>query len=236
VKRPEELVAIRHDLLRVARDTRLPDGVGPQRHVYAEHGRVGTAYVRAAIGGWRYPEHANQQPEMTWDEAIRAYGLTPHSETRTVSDKELIEDLRRVGHLNGQGPDGLPPVEVYKQHGRWSWMTVLRRFGGQPMSWYRVGEYARLQPVARAKRGSITRTRLIADYRGLADLQGVEHGEMGPTRRQFDHWVSYSASSASYHFGSWSAFVKAATCPRQDQNSGAGGRERNSTRSPSLGS
>lgn len=210
MKSPAELVGIRHDLIRVARSVGLPEGVGPQCHIYRELGRKGPTYVRAAIGGWRYPDDRNQTPRLSWDEAIGAYGLTPHSETRTVSDGELIEDLRRVATLNGQGPDGLPPVNVYQELGRWSWITVYRRFGGEPMSWYRVGEYLKLKPIERARRGSVTRARLISDYRDLADLQGVEDGDVGPTRRQFEAWVSYSASCAAYHFGSWRAFVEAA--------------------------
>lgn len=210
MKPPTVLVALRHDLIRVARAVGLPEGVGPQRRVYRELGRKGPSYMCAAIGGWKYPDERNQVPRLTWDEAIEAYGLTPHSETRTVSDSELIEDLRRVAVLNGQGPDGLPPVNVYQELGRWSWMTVYRRFGGEPMSWYRVAEYTKLRPVERARRGSITPARLIADYRDLAELQGVEDGGVGPTRRQFGAWVPYSASCASYHFGSWSSFVEAA--------------------------
>jgi hypothetical protein len=203
-------VVIRQDLVRVARRTDCEEGVAPSVVRYDRLGRFGQVKVRAAVGGYLYYRGRAPEPRLSWSEAMVRYKLRPFQVAGFATDGQLIEDLRRVALLTGLGPDKLPAVTAYQEHGRWSYMTIYRRFGGEEFSWYRVAEYTKLQPIDRAPRGSVTPDRLLSDYRDLAELQDREPGGLGPTRRQFDAWVSYHASCASWHFGTWGRFVEAA--------------------------
>lgn len=205
-KRDALLVAIRADLNRVARETDTPEGFAPSLVDYRERGRFGEVKVRAVVGGWTV-ERGRLAARLTWSEAMERLGLTPYHKAQEVSDDELIRDLRRVGLLCGREPNELCGVEEYRAHGRYSYMTVLRRFASDG-SWWTVARYLGMQPSSAVRRGSLSPERLIEDYRRIALEMGYKPGGFGPTRREFARRVPYSVSNVRWHVGSWSEFVR----------------------------
>lgn len=201
-------VAIRGDLRRVARETGAPEGHAPSLVRYRKIGRFGEAKVRAVAGGWR-EENGRMQPRLSWSDAVRRLGFIPFSRSMEVGDGELIADLRRVALRCGRAPNEMPTTEEYREHGEYSYMTVLRRFAPDG-SWWTVARYLGMQPSSAVRRGSLSADRLISDYQRIARELGYEPGGLGPTRREFAERVPYSERNTDWHVGPWRKFVQAA--------------------------
>lgn len=146
--RPEsEIMAIRLDLLRVARETGKPDGVAPQLHDYEKLGRFSVSRTLSAFAGYRQVT-TYYMPVDTWSVAMRKFGFKPAGYWRNATERDLLKDLRRVALMLGR-PLEMPPSDVYNALGNYAHTTVRGRFPG--MGWPEIGDRAGLQTPAKRR-------------------------------------------------------------------------------------
>lgn len=138
-----KLVALRSDLVRVARMTHGMEGVAPSLASYIRHGRWSHNKIRGAVGGYR--QGSGSPPRLSWTEAVPHYGLEPCRDALIPSDRTVLADLRRVAMAVGR-PRRMPTAEEYLAHGRHGTSLVQRRFGG----WNLAALEAGLEPNGRA--------------------------------------------------------------------------------------
>jgi hypothetical protein len=206
------LVAIRSDLVRVARETGKPAGVAPSVMRYRRLGRVSLYRVQRAVGG-TVPRYHTRVPRLTWAQAMPLYGLTPAGALRQPTRTQLVEDLRRVALIAGHPPGELPTTTEYQELGHWALHTVLVHISGsREGSWHDVSLRTGLTNGGRVARGSVTRERVLEDYRRVAAELGREPRGPALTKREFSARVPYTAEGAAYRFGSWTAVSEAAGC------------------------
>jgi hypothetical protein len=72
------------------------------------------------------------QSFRSWNDAVRAAGLRPHTLNKKVEDRALLEDWGRAVRKKG----GVPPRHIFQREGKYNSSTLAKRFGG----WQRVPE------------------------------------------------------------------------------------------------
>lgn len=143
-------IAIRSDLIRVARQTHGIEGVAPSLSAYVRHGRWSHNKIRGSVGGYR--EGSGAAPRLSWTEAVPRYGLKPYRDAAIPDDRDVLADLRRVA-LHVRKPRKMPTAAEYAEHGRHGTSLVQRRFG----KWNDAAFLAGLEPNVRPWRGDADR-------------------------------------------------------------------------------
>lgn len=124
-----KVLAIRSDLVRVARELGLPEGYAPPRKRYMELGQFTDCAVRATFRGYTsvtFKHGRSTNPRDQWGEAIAKFGLRIADTLRrgTASHSLVSADVRRVSLLLGI-PGRLPSYRQYRAAGgRWAPRTV----------------------------------------------------------------------------------------------------------------
>ena len=114
---------------------------------------------------------------------------------QNISEKKLLDDLRRVALEYGQGKVSLP---LYEKHGKYSFTTLTRRFG----SWNEALKRANL---------AINNEVRISDIRLFENLENVwvRLGKQ-PRRRDMVKPISqFSEGPYNNRFGSWNKALQA---------------------------
>lgn len=207
------LVAIRQDLVRVARANGRPQGFAPAVTTYRHAGRFSIPKVQGAVGGWvRKYAYGKKVPALSWTAAVRKYGLTPARELYKPTRAQAIDDLRSLSQRLGHGPFRLCSLTEYQDQGRWSPHTVRKVICGDPhTSWYDLAELLGMHCGDRLPRGTLTREKIIRDVRRVSGELGISLGERGPGKARFSEAMNYTAEAAAHHYGgSWSAVLEAA--------------------------
>lgn len=148
-----EILAVRSDLLRVARACGLPEGVAPSMGEYRKRGRFSDAYVQGLHLGWWTGERGLREH---WCDSIPRYGLKPYRDA-IVSPRgsaAIVADIRRVA-LKVGSPLRMPTHAEYDQHGRWTRSTAQKWLG---MKWSDMASVLGLSMEGR--RGNQHTTRL----------------------------------------------------------------------------
>lgn len=147
-RRTRLLVAMRSDLLRVAREDGMPDGFAPSIHVYNERGRGCFSATRIMAVWEGYDPAKSYRPRVTWAQAMRRFGLRTARDLWTHEEEEVFRDLYRVA-IVVERPHEMPTANEYRRHGRKDDRALRRRFG----SWNRLAELAGLEPRPRGGAG-----------------------------------------------------------------------------------
>lgn len=117
------------------------------------------------------------------------FELKPYN--RGVSDDQVLNDVKAVASKLSK-----PTLSEndYRQHGRYNYSTVTRRFG----SWNKAMAMADLE---------ITHYHKIEDAELLEDLKSVASkvGKKTLTQSEYKTYGNYSVDSFKDHFGSWNA-------------------------------
>ena len=117
----DRLMAMRRDLVRVARMAGAPEGYAPAILAYREHGRYLDKTILGSIGG--YWDDGN--PKLTWREAMDMLSLKVYGDHYHTNRRRVVLDVRRVAHEIGK-PDHVPPRDTYRERGQWDPVTVMR--------------------------------------------------------------------------------------------------------------
>jgi hypothetical protein len=72
------------------------------------------------------------QSFVSWNDAVRAAGLRPHTLNKKIEDRALLEDWGTAVRKKG----GMLPRHVFRREGKYNPCTLAKRFGG----WMRVHE------------------------------------------------------------------------------------------------
>jgi hypothetical protein len=190
-------VAIGLDLKRVAKLVGRADGHGPNRVEYAEHGKYSTERVKKKAGRWK------------WAEALKFYGLTPPSEVRRVSERDLREDVDAVAIECDLGTQRMPTPAQYKAHGRFALPTLIKRLGDGD-GWAGVAKSVGRKPVLKSPIGAVDRRQMVADFRRVARQLGFRQGGPGPSAAKFVGSVKYSNGRIRSVWGDFNDLVEAA--------------------------
>lgn len=143
-----EIVQMRQDLMRVARERGMADGYAPSISVYLKRGAFTVGRVCAAFAGYRPGGGKHRRPVHSWMEAMRLFSLRPWYEDYHTSERTVLRDLRDVALRCGH-PGIMPTLREYDRHGRWAWTGVRKRMGG--LTWAEIAERANLtMPANRA--------------------------------------------------------------------------------------
>lgn len=111
------LVAMRADLVRVARLDGQPEGGAPRRDTYVRVGRWSTSAIQAAfVGYYKKTARVGGGPLESWSKAVARFGLTPAVKMRHPNHVQLIQDLLRVAQQLGR-PNELPSQHQYRKRG-----------------------------------------------------------------------------------------------------------------------
>lgn len=133
------IVAMKADLVRVARLLGLPAGYAPAREAYQGRGRWSWECIAAAFAGYRSKRtdgHKQGGPLMTWTQAIRRFGLQPAFELRRARHVPMVQDVLRVAREIGR-PHELPSAHRYRLMGHHSARSVIQTLGVR--TWTEVG-------------------------------------------------------------------------------------------------
>lgn len=123
-----QLIAIRADLIRVARMLGAPEGVAPPRAKYGKLGIYSESKARGAFRGFvKLGKSVN--PRDQWSDAMRKFGLRMWvTETRGITKGGVAADIRRVAMLAG-APRVLPSKARYDRDGKWSSTAACSALG-----------------------------------------------------------------------------------------------------------
>lgn len=204
MSRERRLVALRHDLIRVARANGRPEGVAPTSAEYTADSRRQFSLYRVgkATGALR------SNGAIDWTAAMRRVGLTPANEARP-DPEAIIADLHRVAAERGH-PGVLPNPAAYEKLGRWSKWYVTKHLAGGLNDWREVAKRAGMRTHRRSFRVGDTREAVIERVRRYADARGYKPGEYGPSVTELTREGVVSDSVAIRLFGNGSELVKAA--------------------------
>lgn len=137
---------------------------------------------------------------MEKPECIEVYSMKfeLNDYNRNISDKELIDDVKRVACSLGK--DSITTDE-YDQHGRFNHTTLYRRFG----RWKDILQLAHLSTESH--------NFYISDCDYISDMQRVASLTMceALTISEYQRHGKYNANKLSKRFGSWNAALKAAS-------------------------
>ena len=153
------------------------------QRLYTESGKFNCSTVSRRFGSWA--------------QAVAKAGLTPGDNRRPlrVSDKQLLEDMRRVAQDLGKDTVGM---KEYGERGRYAYNTVNRRFG----SWNKA---LRSAGLAISNRVNIADDEL---FENILDLW--QHYGRQPRRRELASRPSkFSTGPYTRRFGSWKKALEA---------------------------
>lgn len=193
---PQQLMAIRHDLKRVAQEAGRPEGVGPSREDYLERGRLNTHRLI-----WRTRKPGTRG---SWTRVLRVFHFRTPREHREGRDRrpEILADLERVNLAINGDRRRLCTVDQYRERGRYDLGSVCwHLLGHQSHRWTELARrygFTRERTIAR---GEITEERLLPDFQAAAEEIGVEPGGITPTRRQMREAAGYSIDRAAHRLG-----------------------------------
>lgn len=189
------LIALRQDLVRVARLCDVPEGHAPSVVQYKKHGRHSIYRVEKMCGLVR------------WTQAVARLGLEETPSRKRLPKDAVREDLLRVAALEGRRGK-MPRTSTYRKIGRYSELGVLAALTPPDCRyWWRAAEEVGLEAV----RGpAVTRKVILADYRRVAKELGYEPGSWGPTIDELNEHARYTHGAVAYRFGTWGALVEAA--------------------------
>jgi len=160
---------------------RLGDELGqtPRAPQMNEHGRYdATTYVN----------HFG-----SWNEALESAGFEPRNQGSELSEVELIDELQRLADELGSKPT----FKEMEEHGKYSSVTYLNRFG----SWNEALEAA----------GYGLRSNKIPTDHLIDDLQRASEIVTDRlTAAKYDEVGEYSSQTISRRFGSWNDGLDAA--------------------------
>lgn len=137
----ERLVAMRADLIRVARLTNQPDGVAPSCEKYRKLGSWTDVRVRGAFLGYRRTKNGSVNPRDTWTQAMHKFGLKTVRETQTTTTAKVAADVRRVAMLAGK-PGMMPTMADIRRFGRYQEKTVMLYL--RVTNWVEAADYLQL--------------------------------------------------------------------------------------------
>lgn len=118
------LLALRGDLVRIAREAGVPEGYGPPQLAYRRHGRFSEKCVMGWLGGYL----PNGNPRLSWRRALAALHLKTWGDLYHTNRDRLAVDIRRVALAIGR-PHHMPPRARYRGLGRWDPTAVFHHFG-----------------------------------------------------------------------------------------------------------
>jgi hypothetical protein len=199
-RREAQLVALRADLMRVARLLGLPDGAAPSPEAYRRHGQVS---VRRAVF---LATGSHLRTGNGWKDAMRRLFLLPMSEV-TPDPEQIIDDLRRVASLVGN-PAHLPPRSAYRRYGRFGDHVVTSVLLPQdaPRHWSLLATVAGFEMPSPAE----LRRAAISAYRLLAQRLGYTPGGVGPSRQEWRQYCEENPFMGERVMGGFAALVRAA--------------------------
>lgn len=137
-RRLRRMIAMRQDLVRVARERGCPEGFAPPVLYYREHGRFVDKTIIGVIGG--YDEHGNAL--LCWGDAMQKLGLRMWAEHFHADPERVKRDVYRVAVALGR-PFRMPPRAKYKRQGRWAPCTVMKHMGVS--TWGEVADHLKLR-------------------------------------------------------------------------------------------
>jgi hypothetical protein len=210
-----QAIRIRAALEKCTAELGLPEGYGPSIPKYkawaARHPAPSLYQLQKWAGFAR------------WNDTLRYAGLKPYTDlfrprqtrrggalpdmTRKEARLAMIADLRRVSRLLGK-PGRVPSWKHYRKLGRFSRCQVLDLLGGEERTWHEVAASANLL-CHRVRNGWWTEDRVVAEYRRVAKLCGMEPGGYGPSEDDIERYGAHS-KSLYWRLGTFNALVVAA--------------------------
>lgn len=146
----------------------------------------------------KYDPSVYQERFGSWNDAVRAAGLSPNSQT---SKTDLLDEIHQLA--DGEEP---PTSKKMREEGAYSPKTYHNRFG----SWSDAVRAAGYTPVSAEK----PEEDLLSEIRRLAD------GNEPPTSQEMKKNGKYAISTYYSHFGRWNDAVRAADyVPRSSDSS-----------------
>lgn len=133
------LIALRSDVVRVARDCGVPEGYGPPMLAYKRNGRFSDKAVMGWLGGYRPDGNAR----ITWRAALAKFHLKMWGDLYHADPARIAEDVRRVARLLGR-PHHIPPRKKYNRLGDWDHTSVYLHLG--VTTWEGAAERLDLRP------------------------------------------------------------------------------------------
>jgi hypothetical protein len=130
----------------------------------------------------------------SWNEAIESANLESRTRGSELSEDALLDELQQLADEVGSKPT----FEEMEEHGNYSAVTYLNRFG----SWNEALEAAGYDP----RPGKIPTHRLVADLQRANEII-----DDSLTAAKYDEVGEYSSQTISRRFGTWNDGLDAAS-------------------------
>lgn len=181
------LMALRADLVRVARDVGTPEGYGPPQLAYRRNGRFSEKCVMGWIGGYL----PNGNPRLSWRKALGSLHLKVWGDLYHTNRERLSADLRRVALAIGR-PHHIPSVAAYRKLGRWDPCTALSHF--RVTTWGQVADALELKRNRKFAPAKLTAADAVAIRARHTSVKGAVKelaAEYGVSRQQIRRIAKY---------------------------------------------